>query len=265
MYQVRVKFEDQIANWSAPEDYSKVAIHLAGLPNTPLPVPGITEFLTGQGYALLQPHYPGTHDSAGVFDPYATHVIVPAWMSALERGLVIDLGKSEKLEAKEDVSLLSSHSYGTYVGMRALREGAMVDKAVFFCTSFAYGKLGRQFGQIDDKSSSARYVRDAFPLTFRTERQDAIEEFYVEHSHDDLHMAPAEGVTDCFVVSPGADETSDPKVSQSGALNFLRSHAERFSVGGNLIAEGAGHAVASMLNEQVRSELAKWLNTEGVR
>jgi len=92
MKQIRVKKADQVANWTTPNiDYEKVAIHLPGLPNKPTPIPGITQFLVNNGYAVLQPHYPGTYDSGGGFNPYKAHECIAFWKNEIENGKLYDV------------------------------------------------------------------------------------------------------------------------------------------------------------------------------
>lgn len=253
----RVRLDDQIGVWSTQENSTKVAIHLAGLPNAPNPIPGITEFLLDCGFSILQPHYPGSYDSGGTFDPYGAYRCVFEWADGLSNGTVVDI-KSGETVGPADVDLLSCHSYGTFTGMTALRRGFSPRFAVFFTTSFAYGKAGYAFGQIGDRSEDARWVVEGFPLTFRPQSPSIIEEFYIVNSAADLAVDPCESFTSCFVVTPGSDPGLDAQRSLEGAKAFIEGHPERFILGGSMVAEGAGHAVKSMLTASVKASLREW-------
>lgn len=261
MKQCRVKKNDQIANWVTPNtEFDKIAIHLPGLPNKPTPIPGITEFLIGQGYAVLQPHYSGTYDSGGKFDPYIAYECIDFWKKTIENGQLYDVKEASEINAPKSLALLSCHSFGTYAGMTALRKGLVVPKVIFFCTSFAYGEKGKEFGQVGDKTKHSRYVRDAYSLTFRTTEPDIIEEFFTIHSKGDLEVKSVDGITQCFIVSPGADPTGNPIISQKGSRDFIESHPNRFKIIGSMIAKNSGHGVHEMVKDvDVAEALKKWL------
>ncbi|MEO1523379.1 MAG: hypothetical protein AAFU78_21745 [Cyanobacteria bacterium J06633_2] len=259
MASTRIRLSDQIANWSTPEGIAKAtAIHLPGLPNSPMPIPGITEFLIGLGYEVLQPHYPGTYDSAGAFNPYNSFECVSFWANGLRDGTIEKLANLQNLEANRTVALLSCHSFGSYTGMKALRNGFEVEKAIFFGTSFCYGPEGERFGIRGDKTEHSRFVERAFPKTFGVSEDGIIEEFFMRHSHDSLAGFAKRTSTDCVAVVPNADPTIDPAASKVGVTSFFDDHPTAILLHDFLVADKAGHAVASMLTDDVKRRLTDW-------
>ena len=260
----RVAAGDQLANWS-PSDTGeqKIAIHLPGLPNLPTPIPGITQLLARAGFNVLQPHYPGTYESEGQFDPYETYRCVAHWISHLESGDVVDLKRESLLGIKAGPDLLSCHSFGSYVGFKALRQEVHVKKAMFFGTSFRYGIDGQQYGVRGDKTEHSRFLERAYAKCFRSSQKGIIEEFFVRNSKELFEFENSSAsMVRCLAVAPDSDPTIDYAASEDGVKGIFESYPNLFSLDRFLVARGAGHSVASMLTPEVSKSILEWLNDE---
>lgn len=263
MYETRIGYQGQIALWCRPlDDFHSIALHLPGLPNIPTPIAGITEFLVSRGFAVLQPHYPGTHDSNGVFDPYQTYRCVDIWSNAMKSGEIVDLRKGERLPAQKRLTLLSSHSFGTYVGMKALRSGFQVERALFFAPIFGFGRFAKAFGLKTDLAKHAKYIRDAYRETFRPATSDVIEKFYLDFDGDNYPACSNDLThTNCIAVVGQNDAVVDPDVNRRGTARFFAQHERRFTFAGALVAENADHSVQDMLTPDVGEKLLTWLKS----
>ena len=123
MYSTRVNLNGVMCNYSLNQDSKSkgIAIHLPGLPNLPIPIPGITQFLVELGYEVIQPHYIGTYDSAGYFEPLQSHFVVDEILNALSQNKEWqDLRNGATISITGTFKVLSCHSFGTFVGVRAL-------------------------------------------------------------------------------------------------------------------------------------------------
>jgi alpha/beta superfamily hydrolase len=259
MSTTRISFAGQIGVLSQPSNPKGFAIHLAGLPNNPEPIPGITQFLVEQGLSVLQPHYNGSHDSDGIFDPSLSHQCVEFWLNALDCNKAIDVRSQQKIQiSRHDLRILSCHSFGTFVGMNALCSGLVARKAVFFAPMFSFGSKASDYGLRLNLKAHGKYIAAAYPLTFRTSSASVLPDFYGTSHESKVVDSPCK--TSCFFVAGEEDPGVDSGKCLAGATDFIHQRSERFVLNDAVVAIGANHSVSSMLTDAVKSSLVSWID-----
>ena len=238
------------------------AIHLAGLPNSPFPIPGITEYATRR-FLLLQPHYFGTYDSDGEFVPGDTDGTLRHWLDQADCA-VSDLESGETFDLPNRWSLLSSHSFGTFPLLKTLLEtNVSPSLALFMAPTYAFGSEAQAAGVQIDFERHARFIETAFPHTFRVPTPGTIASFFEQESQFATSYDSTESNRVPCVFIAGAE---DPLVDAQKALSYAEGLCERFSdrleFRDGIVTNGAGHDVAGLLDPRALKKIDKVLKKE---
>jgi len=233
------------------DNCSTGAIHLPGLPNSPFPIPGITEFLA-ERFFLLQPHYLGTYDSEGEFDPRSSNSIINFWMEKSGESCR-DLASGRMVKIPDSWNVISSHSFGTYVLMSRVFSGSInANLLLFFAPMFSYGDKAKEFGIKLNLADHARFVESAFPLTFRVPHPNLLADFFAASPSLEVHGSNKvrRPIPVAFVLGE-MDPMLDPVVAESRIRQFCEDNRDVIELKEIIKVPTGGHAVDSLMTDDV--------------
>lgn len=233
-------------------------VHLPGLPNNPFPIPGITEFVAEHAN-IIQPQYYGTYDSRGDFVPEESHKIV-ADLTKFAGQKFKTARKQVEQVFPNSLQVLSCHSFGTFVGMQYLLHTPpehLPKAAFFFAPMLSYGSDADQAGIELDLELQADFVTNCFPGTFRLPSTQHLAQFFKK----DFQPKRAEdngAKVRCYFIYGGSDPMLNLTKSMDFNSKFLKV-TESLHMVEQIAVPTAGHDVASMLNDEVKTMLREEL------
>ncbi len=229
----------------APTALGRCAVYLLGMPAT-LGATPITDQLVKAGYHVLQPHYPGTYDSAGFFSPTKSIEAIQHLIGAATSAPVIDLKsqKSKSLPSRLDVCV--GQSFGAFVALRVAASTKSIEDLLLFSPAITYGQGATSCGFLEDGPSFISYVRRSRPLTYRLGSDRSWNDLY-----DGLLDTPASrgvdgGLRRIVGVVGTEDELFALDQLTSRFDSLVRAHVNPVATTSLEVVTGGGHSTDSL-------------------
>jgi len=166
MKRTRFIYEGLACDVFIPDDVrpGRLGLYLYGFPGSIGEAAPTRAFLQS-GYPVVQPHYPGTYDSAGECSPSTAMEMVRILGNALKGGSLESVKDGSPIVLPHAVTTCVGHSYGCFVALRGaaclegLRQLILLGPAV----AYGPGKVGLR----EDGGAHVNYVRRSRPFTYR--------------------------------------------------------------------------------------------------
>lgn len=259
----RIRFRhDGLAGqlYTARSDNSLAAERLAvvcpGLPYVPTEE-YVTKILLGCQYDVIQVQYPGTYDSEGVFCPESAIGVVSKILELCDGGVIADPKTNEMLPLNRRVDTLIGHSFGSYVVLRSLSEGASVPNALVAAPFFAFGAARINAGVIANLSGHAAYLKRAMPHTIRMSSMREWHDFFLvdpERIAIDAYQGATLPACRILPVVGERDPSFNVEALQKyvGTLAVsLQTRGSRLAVEPLMVVPGAGHGLEETISDEV--------------
>lgn len=153
------------------ERTSEAGIYVYGFPGSTGPNP-LTRFFTVRGVTMVQPHYFGTYDSAGLFSPGSAITSIDQVADVLSRGGTEDVKAHAPLDLPRNVTTLVGHSFGAFAALRAAKHISTLNTLILMGPAITFGKGTLGCGVHEDGEWQVSYVRRSRPYTYRLSSDD---------------------------------------------------------------------------------------------
>ena len=245
---------------SANRDSGRVALNFPGFPSRYHATPIVSKLLEA-GYAVFQPQYYGTYDSAGSFNPYLAHKTISDAMNILSRTGIRTVHDDVLIEPRECVDLVVAHSFGTYAAVRAIVEYQVPPRLLLLAPMLQFGIHARESGLVLDFSEHVEKITVLQPLTHRLESAKQLFNFYATDSEYLPDPDPIRGGERRCTVGLFAG-SKDPGLMAGAAIRASRLVLSRYAFFDIEIAQvidGAEHGVDTMLSADGRAAIESFV------
>lgn len=163
------------------------AIYFYGFPGS-IGVNALTEKLVDSGVMVLQPHFPGTYDSSGKFDPFAGSAVLSAIFSD-NQSVYKSVKSGKEIEIMRPTCVFG-HSFGAFAALEGAHEAKGIDKLVLLAPAISFKSGDYGCGLIGEDISHYDYVQRSRPYTYRLVDKSLFEEMYLGKLEERGRSAP---------------------------------------------------------------------------
>jgi pimeloyl-ACP methyl ester carboxylesterase len=225
------------------------ALVLLGFPATIGESP-LTAFIVDTGFAVVQPHYAGTYDSAGAFTPESARSTVDSVVRALSAGSVRDLKSQQTRELPPEVTLCVGYSFGAHIAFHVLHTLNRLEHLLLLSPAVTYGDDKTGFESEDLEFMD--YVKRSRPLTYRIGDIKFWKALFDGH---DNHFTSTEHAFKVGAVVGSNDSSIDADKLGAGLPDVLERAAPNANYSKLLRVNGGGHSAGSLLNQSTTNRL----------
>lgn len=235
-------------------DY-KSCIYFGGLPTT-IGNNSLTDELVKRGILVVQPHYPGTYDSAGQFTPRNAVGMVDVIRASVNNGQSLNTKSNEKVVLR-DFDYAVGNSFGAFVALKALRYLPNVERLFLFAPALTYGAAAIRSGFKDEGVRFLEYLKRSRPYTYRLGDMSEWERFF----NGELNAAPIDfhesKLKEVIGVVGSNDSSFDLDLLRTNFFEIIRRHSNKEVSVRLIVVEGGGHGIGTLMSSDVIDELNK--------
>lgn len=235
---------------SPKQSLMETAMVLLGFPAT-IGESALTNFLQELGFVVVQPQYPGTYDSSGVFTPDSATSSVTDVVRGLGRGFVTNLKRLDKQAIPALTSVCVGYSFGAHIALHALAGLPDVRHLVLLAPAVTYGDSATGFDSED--LSFMEYVSRSRPHTYRLGNMDRWSELF-SGRRNGFPSASGGNLQSVHAFVGDLDGSIVASRLAVGLPQVMESIAPGVETTVHVV-EGAGHSSSQLLNADTRTRI----------
>jgi hypothetical protein len=162
-------------------------LYFYGFPGS-IGVNALTEKLVSLDIMVLQPHFPGTYDSAGSFDPFSGSTVLSTVYSHDEH-------VCKSVKSGKDIKILKpscvyGHSFGAFAALEGVYKAEGISKLVLLAPAISFKDNREGCGLKGEDVTHYDYVKRSRPYTYRLSKRENFEKLYSGKLEDRNRKAP---------------------------------------------------------------------------
>lgn len=228
-------------------DLNKAGLILLGYPAT-IGENRITNMLIENGYTAYQPHYPGTYDSSGEFDPNQSIQMVSSIVKGVKRGEVVNLKSQKKILTSRKIKICIGYSFGCIIALKSMAMMPDVDRLILLAPVISYGPSKILSGFNTPDISFLDYLRRTRPFTYRLGKQKEWEKLFNGYYNDVKNNSEKNNIKHVFGIVGEKDNYFDIKVLQENFKTIIRQYVGNSTKINLLTIKDAGHSSSDLLS-----------------
>jgi len=211
----------------------------------------MTDLLVSHGFVVLQPHYPGTYDSAGTFDPFSAADAVATIVEAIRDGKVQDLRSNKTRHISPAITACVGYCFGCNVALRSLPVLTHLRSLILASPALTIGPATVSSGFVAYGPPLLEYVKRSRPYTYRLGKLGKWMQLYDGHLNQPTGKCPS-SLRTVLGLAGAEDERFDHSVLKQNSHTIIKRFVGDQATVSFLFIPGADHRIDSLLDKDAR-------------
>ena len=247
--------------WNPDIKSETIGLYLYGFPGS-IGANNLTNLMLDSGLKVIQPHYPGTYDSARLFSPEESYTFMKKLDETINTGTVYSTKKDKNINFKGKLKFAIGHSFGCFSLLRSAQYFKDIETIILFGPAITYtsnSKNNTYTGLIEDPEKHINYVTRSKPFTYRMGDKKLFYKLYDGH-YDKLDLSLNRKLKNIIGIVGTDDPYFNNEILNKEFYKFLKSSTSN-NVNIKLITiEGANHSVQTLLTDEVTNIINNAMN-----
>ena len=220
-------------------------LYMYGFPGS-IGVNTLTEKLVSLDLMVLQPHFPGTYDSAGSFEPFSGSTVLSTVYSHCDQ-------VCKSVKSGKDIKILKpscvyGHSFGAFAALEGAYKAEGISKLVLLAPAISFKETQKGCGLIGEDVTHYDYVKRSRPYTYRLSERVHFEQLYSGNLENRNRKAPV-SLKNVVGIVGEEDKYFDLNILSDRFEGIVRSElVGTFDIGLHVVPGGT-HSLNTLINQ----------------